>query len=272
VYGSPRHRIANVASRLIGHGSFHAMPAVIATPRQLLGLKVGAKYSQGSTSGLGAATISYVTSAEDTSATSFSQSMSWGTANVNRKIIVSVSMLDHEFESTPTVSGVTVGGDAATLVTSDGNAGGRLYIFAIDKASGASGTVAVSFSGTVRHISVYIHRLISTNVTAWDTDTQVGNPGTGTNPTTTPQLDMPANSCLLILAGAASNDSDSAAPFTWSSLGAVDAAQSDSSGNDAEIQSLDVVGATTHNETITYNLTSAIDSQMVGFVAASWTA
>ena len=229
---------------------------------------------------LPAVSVAFQATAEGTSVTSFSQSMAFGAEHWARKCVVALCATDHEFSNIPAITSVTIGGETATRVANTGNAGGVYSIYVLNKPmGGTSFTVVVNFTGTMRELAVGSYRVLSNTPQAATaaTDTDVFKPTSETDPILTPNMSVPANSGLIVVAGAATNDT-SAAAITWSTLGATDFAQTDNSGNHGEGNSRVDATATTYSENLTFAFTWGADSQptqgaeSVGFAAVAWSA
>lgn len=102
--------------------------------------------------------------------TSFTDSITFGTADTDRKIVVSVFGQGYSV-SGQVPSACTVGGVTATLLYSNTTAGYWFnYVYIASVPTGTSGDVVVTYTGNLWNHGISAHRLISTNSVAYATD------------------------------------------------------------------------------------------------------
>lgn len=175
----------------------------------LMGTLAGILQQQAPAGGGGSASVTFVNSYEsgtDTGTYTFS-ACDIGVADADRTVIVTVN--SRRAGTPSTVSGVTVGGNAATEVVqvSAGPTNSTVSaIYAIDVPSGTSADIVVTLANTMLRCAIGVYRCTGISATPNDTATSSSSGGSGTVTAT-------AGGCVI-----GTSASGSTNPYVWSGI------------------------------------------------------
>jgi hypothetical protein len=157
-----------------------------------------------------AATIAFTDHAVDaTNQTTYTfTNRAVSTAAANRKVVVAASAGSG---SNPTVSSMTIGGIAASLVTGAkiGNVAEAVEFWQADVPTGTTATIAVTWSGGLSSCGIQVFAVYGASAAATDTDTN-----SSANPTVV-AIDVPAGGVCM---GAIVHRANSATTYIWSGI------------------------------------------------------
>lgn len=210
--------------------------------------------------GSNTATVAYVTGTNNTtSGTSFTfNSHSIGTANANRRVVV---VAYANGSSVTDISGVTIGGNAATLdkkITSI--SAGPLAIYSLPVASGTTATIVVSTTGTASRCRIEVYTVTGDISIPAKLDDGDGYTASGTSVNDT--LTVAAGAA--VVAGMGVNDTD-ANTLSWTNLTENSENNTGSTVRDMSVASTNVASGSSLSVTATSSASTAL-----GMVAASY--
>lgn len=187
--------------------------------------------------------------------------LSMGAADADRYIIVAVHSRMNTY--IPTISDVTVGGNAATLVASQkaaSTAGSFLALYIVALPAGTTADVVVTNGASVLTTSVDIFRMVgASSATASDT---AGAELASSSAAVSVTLDIPAGGGAVALAAAY----DGAGTFTWTGL--TEASDRVIDGDATSSAAVDVFSAAQTGRTISADPSAT--PTFHGVLAASW--
>lgn len=206
------------------------------------------------------ATVAYVGGTNVTSAgTSFTfTSHSIGTANANRRVVV---VAYANGSSVTDISGVTIGGNAATLdkKITDISAG-PLAIYSLAVAAGTTATIVVSTTGSASRCRIEVYTVTGNISTPARIDDGSGYTASGTSVNDT--LNVAAGAGVVAGMGVSGSDS---VTLSWTNVSKDSESNTGSSVRDMSVAHANVASGST----LTVTATSS-GSTVLGMVAASY--
>lgn len=152
--------------------------------------------------------VAGTTTGNDGSSYTFS-GQSIGTADADRTVVVAVG--SRKAGAATTITGVTVGGNAATQLVQQSNTVTNTCVvglYAIDVASGTTADIVVTFGASMIRCGISVYRVLGISTTPHDTATSTSSPNLDTS------IDVTADGGIIGVAFGGSTGP----LFTWSGI------------------------------------------------------